>query len=305
VGTAPLVETAQRYLALAAINGGFFNRNNQLPLGAIRRDGRWLSSPILNRGAIAWNDAGQFYINRLTLRETLIAISKENSDKVQLPISTLNSGYVENGIARYTPSWGATYTPLTDHETILVIQQNQVTNQLPDVQSGLTAIPIPQNGYLLVLRSNSVSIASQLPVGSSLTITSSTSPSNFQNYPYIVGAGPLLLQNSQIVLDGKSEQFSNAFISQKAVRSAICTTATGKVIIAAVHNAIGGTGATLAQHARLMQSLGCVDALNLDGGSSTSLYLGGQLLDRSPNTAARVHNGIGIFLESGRGEPVR
>jgi len=44
--------------------------------------------------------------------------------------------------------------------------------------------------------------------------------------------------------------------------------------------------------------MGCIHALNLDGGSSTSLYLGGQLLDRSPNTAARVHNGIGIFLES-------
>jgi exopolysaccharide biosynthesis protein len=45
-----------------------------------------------------------------------------------------------------------------------------------------------------------------------------------------------------------------------------------------------------------MQTMGCINALNLDGGSSTSLYLGGQLLDRSPNTAARVHNGIGIFI---------
>ncbi len=45
-----------------------------------------------------------------------------------------------------------------------------------------------------------------------------------------------------------------------------------------------------------MQSIGCVDALNLDGGSSTSLYLGGQLLNRHASSAARVHNGIGIFL---------
>ena len=40
-----------------------------------------------------------------------------------------------------------------------------------------------------------------------------------------------------------------------------------------------------------------VDALNLDGGSSTTLYLGGQILDRPPSTAARVHNGIGVFLQ--------
>lgn len=68
-------------------------------------------------------------------------------------------------------------------------------------------------------------------------------------------------------------------------------------MIAAVHNRAGGYGPTLAEHAQLMQQMGCVDALNLDGGSSTSLYLGGQLLDRSPSTAARVHNGIGIFLK--------
>jgi len=43
--------------------------------------------------------------------------------------------------------------------------------------------------------------------------------------------------------------------------------------------------------------MGAVEALNLDGGSSTSLYLGGSLLDRPPSTAARVHNAIGIFIQ--------
>jgi exopolysaccharide biosynthesis protein len=45
-----------------------------------------------------------------------------------------------------------------------------------------------------------------------------------------------------------------------------------------------------------MQQLGAIDALNLDGGSSTTLYLGGQILDRPPRTAARVHNGIGVLM---------
>ncbi len=291
VGTAPLIQTAQQDSAVAAINGGFFNRNNQLPLGAIRRDGQWLSSPILNRGAIAWNDSGQFYIGRLNLRETLIG-----SNKVQLPILTLNSGYVQSGIARYTPAWGATYTPLTDNEIILVIQKNQVINQLTADKAGETAIPIPQDGHLLTLRGKATSNASALSVGSSVRMTSSTAPGDFSRYPHILGAGPLLLQNRQIVLDAKAEKFSDAFIAQKAVRSGICTTTTGNLMIAAVHNRAGGAGPTLAEHAQLMRLLGCVNALNLDGGSSTSLYLGGQLLDRSPNTVARVHNGIGIFL---------
>ncbi|MEQ8958771.1 MAG: phosphodiester glycosidase family protein, partial [Coleofasciculus sp. C2-GNP5-27] len=56
-----------------------------------------------------------------------------------------------------------------------------------------------------------------------------------------------------------------------------------------------GKGPNLTETAQLMQQLGSVDALNLDGGSSTGLYLGGHLLDRSPYTAARVHNGLGLF----------
>lgn len=295
VGTAPLIQTAQQYLAVAAINGGFFNRNNRLPLGAIRRDGQWLSSPILNRGAIAWNDSGKFYIGRLTLLENLIG-----SNNTQLPILTLNSGYVQSGIARYTPLWGNTYTPLTDNEIILVVQKNQIINHLTAPKAGEIAVPIPQDGYLLTLRGNATTSASQFPVGSFVKISSATTPGEFNRFPNILGAGPVLVQNRQIVLDAKGEKFSDAFIAEKAVRSGICTNTAGNVIIAAVHNRAGGAGPTLAEHAQLMQLLGCVDALNLDGGSSTSLYLGGQLLDRSPNTAARVHNGIGIFLQPSR-----
>ncbi|MBE9198147.1 MULTISPECIES: phosphodiester glycosidase family protein [unclassified Nodularia (in: cyanobacteria)] len=291
-GTAPLIQMAAQSSAVAAINSGYFNRNNRLPLGAIRRDGQWLSGPILNRGAIAWNDSGQFYFGRLTLQETLIAPNNQ-----KLPILFLNSGYVQSGMARYTPAWGNSYTPLTDNEIVLVVQKNRVTNQLPGGKVGETAVPIPQDGYLLTLRANATNIASQLPIGTAVSITSTTNSADFNRYPQIMGAGPLLVQNNQIVLNAESEKFSKAFSTQKAIRSGICTTASGSLLIAAVHNRAGGLGPTLAEHAQLMKNIGCVNALNLDGGSSTSLYLGGQLLDRSPNTAARVHNGIGVFLQ--------
>jgi hypothetical protein len=287
-GTAPIMQTAQNYLAVAAINGGYFNRNNKLPLGAIRRDNQWISGPILNRGAIAWNNKGQFYFGRLTLTETLI------TNNQRLPISLLNTGYVQRGIARYSPAGGNTYTPLADNETIVVIQNNQVTNQVAGGKSGITPIPIPENGYLLIFRNQTP----QLPIGTRVNLTSATTTPEFSRYPHIIGAGPLLVQNRQIVLDGPGETFNPAFMKGQAVRSSICTTSTGNLMIAAVSTRAGGGGPTLAEQAKLMQTMGCINALNLDGGSSTSLYLSGQLLDRSPNTAARVHNGIGIFLEA-------
>jgi exopolysaccharide biosynthesis protein len=295
IGTAPWIQTAPKYLAVAGINGGYFNRNNKYPLGAIRSNGKWLSSPILNRGAIAWNNSGQFYVGRLTLEDNLVTSGPQGT--VKTPILFLNSGYVQSGIARYTPAWGNTYTPLTDNETILVVQKNQVTSQLTAGKAGENPVAIPLDGYLLTLRGKISGSANLFPTGTNLKIESATVPAEFNPYPNIIGAGPLLVQNRQIVLDAKAEKFSDAFIREKAIRSAICTTANGTVIIASTHNRAGGAGPTLAEHAQLMQKMGCVNALNLDGGSSTSLYLGGQLIDRSPSTAARVHNGIGIFLK--------
>lgn len=292
VGIASMIETAQHHTAVAAINGGFFNRNNKYPLGAIRRDGKWLSSPILNRGAIAWNNNGQVKIGRLKLQETLITSTRQ-----RLPILTRNSGYVEPGIAFYSPEWAANYSPITDNETIVIVQNNQVMAQIPGgAAANKAVIPIPRNGYLLALRNNNSAVG-LLPIGTVLSQQSATQPDDFARYSQIIGAGPLLIQNKQIVLDAKAEGFSDAFIQEKAARSAICTTKAGNMLIAAIHNRAGGDGPTLAETASVMQQMGCIDALNLDGGSSTSLYLGGQLLNRSPRTAARVHNGLGIFLQ--------
>ena len=155
----------------------------------------------------------------------------------------------------------------------------------------------PPDGYVLVIRANNIP-PSALQVGTQVTLASATVPADYGSYSQIIGAGPLLLQNSQTVLDPLTEQFSEAFNRQAASRSAIGTTSRGTLVIAAVHSGTDGNGPTLAELAQIMQRLGAVDALNFDGGSSTSFYLGGQLIDRSPTTAASVHNGLGIFMRS-------
>lgn len=291
VGTAPLLATASDRGAIAAINAGFFNRNNRLPLGAIRSDNVWYSSPILNRAAIAWNNAGDVKIDRLSWREQI-----STSTGKSLPVLFLNSGYIQAGISRYTKEWGNSYTPLTNGETIVLVQNHRVSEQLLGDMAENGSFPIPTDGYLLTIRGNDIP-AEIFEVGMTLTLDSNVFPSDFERYSNIIGAGPLLLQKRQIVLDAIAEKFSAAFNRQLASRSAIGINERGKLIFAAVRNRIGGSGASLSELAQIMQTLGAIDAINLDGGSSTSLYLGGQLLDRSPTEAARVHNGIGVFFK--------
>ena len=287
-GISPLVTMAQSAGAAAAINGGFFNRDNQLPLGVVRDHNRWLSGPILNRGAIAWNEQHQAVVDRLSLLEEITTSTGQ-----RFPISHLNSGYVEAGIARYTPEWGSSYKTMAGNEVVVSVRQGQVTSNQPTTVAG-QAVPIPQDGYLLVVRSNAAA-AQALPIGATVTQTTRTYPDALMQSPNLMGGGPLLVKNSRIVLDAAAEQFSTACIQQAAPRSAIGV-ANNQIILVAVHNRVGGAGPTLSEMARLMQQLGATEALNLDGGSSTSLYLGGRLVDRSARTAARVNNGIGIFL---------
>lgn len=289
-GIQPLRTIAQQAQAIAAINGGFFNRNNQLPLGAIRHNGEWISGPILNRGAIAWTADGEFQFGRLSLQETL-----ETDAGTVIPLKNLNSGYVQAGVSRYTPHWGTSYSPLTDYETIVTIQADQVIQQQQFEQAGQNRVSIPSDGYILAVRAYN-SILGSLAVGTQVHLNSATTPERFAAYPEILGAGPLLLQNRQVVLNAQLEQFSDAFIQQKASRSAIGLTDQNHILLVTVHNQSDGSGVSLTQMAEIMRNLGTIDALNLDGGSSTTLTLGSRLLNVDPESVARVNNGIGIFL---------
>ncbi|NJO78136.1 MAG: phosphodiester glycosidase family protein [Cyanobacteria bacterium RM1_2_2] len=289
-GTAPLLTAAKQSQVIAAINAGFFNRNNQLPLGAIRRDHQWLSGPILNRGAIGWNEAGDLKIGHLKLQETLTTSTGQ-----RLTMQATNSGYVGAGVARYTPEWGQKYTTILDAETLITVERNRITKHQPVEKAG-QLLSIPREGYLLVVRADQAAL-SNLAVGTTLQVEAATLPDEFSRYAQILGAGPVLIRDRQVVLNPQSEQFSTSFTQEGAPRSVIATTAEGKIAFVTVHHRINGSGPTLSEVAQIMRQLGAVQALNLDGGSSTTLYLGGQILNRLPSTAARIHNGIGVFLQ--------
>ncbi len=241
---------------------------------------------------MGWDGQGRFLTSRLTLNHTLTTGTGRT-----FPVKQINSGYVAAGIGVYTSAWGSTYTPILANEVIVTVTQNQVTQQVQGGAAGTGTYAIPANGYVLAVRSYSEA-ARSLPPGTTLTLTPETLPAVFADLPSAIGGGPLLVQNGAIVLDAKAEGFSDAFINQAAPRSVMGIQRDGTVMLVAIHYSPGGRGPTLAETAQIMLQLGAQDALNLDGGSSSSLYLGGSLINRHPATVGRVHNGLGVFLPS-------
>lgn len=138
--------------------------------------------------------------------------------------------------------------------------------------------------------SKSYSMAVQFPLttqGSFFRINQSTGEKqSVNNYdPFVkwkvetaVGGGPVLLQNGEIkITNNEEKRFAGKAINDKHPRTAMGYTANNKLIILVVEgrNPNAG-GASLTQEAQLLKDLGCVEALNLDGGGSSCLLINGK-----------------------------
>jgi hypothetical protein len=281
-GLSSLPALAQREQALVAINGGFFNRVRRLPLGALREQGRWLSGPILNRGAVGWQPGALPRFGRLSLAEWL---SDEGGRR--WPVTAVNSGYIQRGLARYTADWGRVYRALSGNETGLLITAGVVRQQL-DADLLERGIPLGPDDQLVVGRAG---VTPPWPVGSRLSLESRpTDPVGAQ--PYVMGGGPLLLQDGRQVLNGTAEGFSPAFQRQGAPRTVIGSDGTRLWLITL--EGVEHSGPTLAETAWVLGQLGLRDALNLDGGSSTGLLVGGAVTVRGRGVSASIHNALGL-----------
>ena len=94
-----------------------------------------------------------------------------------------------------------------------------------------------------------------------------------------VGGGPVLIQDGNISIANNEEQkFSGKAINDKHPRTAMGYTKDGLLVLMVVEGRNPGKaeGVTLVQEAQLLKEIGCVEALNLDGGGSSSLLINGK-----------------------------
>jgi len=94
-------------------------------------------------------------------------------------------------------------------------------------------------------------------------------------YETVMAAGPRLVRDRKLSLDPVAEGYRDPGVYAAARRSAIGITSTGKLRLVTVARPI-----SLRQLARIMLGLDCVQAMALDGGSSSGLYYRGRILQR-------------------------
>lgn len=115
-----------------------------------------------------------------------------------------------------------------------------------------------------------------------------------------LAAGPRLVVSGEVRVTLEEEGFFGSYLREPHPRTAVGRAADGALILMVVDGRQSGSrGATLDELARLMLEAGAVDALNLDGGGSSTLAVNGALVNRpTGGTAERqVMSALITFCE--------
>ncbi len=262
---------AQHYKALAAINGGFFRLNEQstsnwVPAGALKINNYWHGIAYKSRGAIAWEPATNKVLFDIIQTKSNVIINHRD-----IPINAMNKLVSENRIALISDSYTDSID-ITDR-TAIIIQQNRIKTVY---KTG--TITIPANTYMLL--GNFDPVAPGNPAAVNINVQPQLEKStqkSWNNMPFVVSAGPLLIHKKNKIMDFKREQIHAAFINDRYARTAIGLLADGRwVFVVAERSFLQDTeGLSIIELRDFMYSIGCVEAVNLDGGGSSAMYLHG------------------------------
>jgi len=93
-----------------------------------------------------------------------------------------------------------------------------------------------------------------------------------------IGGGPVLVQDGSVFITNKEEQLFSYENVDRHPRTAIGYTRNRRLIILVIQGRYPGVaeGATLEEEAHMLIDLGCIEAMNLDGGGSSCMLINGK-----------------------------
>ncbi len=265
---------AQKENAIAAVNGSFFKPQTGVPLGTMMIDGNILTGPIYNRVALGITNNNEFKMDRVNLSANL------KSEKYSLKIDNINQPrMLSTYILVYTEKWGENSPPSPKYGAQIAILDNKII----EVSNG--SIPIPKNGYVI---SGPRKMLEPFFNAENVGIEMKPQNQNWENVVHIISGGPYLIKNGEVFVDVTEEKLGA--ITGYNPRTAIGYTKDNKFIMVTVDGREDASiGMTLTQLAYFMKQIGCINAMNLDGGGSSLMYLNGNII----NTPS-VKGGIAI-----------
>lgn len=271
---------AHKNNSIVAVNGTFFKPQTGVPLGTLMIDRKILTGPVYNRVAMGIGK-NEFKMARLEMDTKLKAQNIEvNVDNINQP--RMLASYV----IAYTRDWGQTAPPTPKYGVQIAIENNKIIK----ISDG--SLEIPKEGYVI---SGPKQKLEPFFNATSVEMDIKTSP-NWENIDHIISGGPYLVRDSQIYVDVKDQKLTS--ISGKNPRTAIGYTKDDNLILVTIDGREeSSVGMNIYDLAKFMKSLGCDNAMNLDGGGSSVMYIKGNIVNNpSVRGGAAISNAFTISV---------
>ncbi len=285
----PVDAMAERTHAAAAVNGGYFNRANGDPMGLLKVSGELVSDSTLLRGAILIDSplVGRTDVTFDQLGAKMDAHFIASGHGWTVPIDGVDTTRERGHLMLYTPSYRPdTDTAPTGTEWVLDGDPLRVS----EVRSGTGSTPIPAQG--MVLSFGGVDLPASLKAlapGVAVTFDTSwkstygTTTDRLSRADHIVSGAGLLRHNGADATDWKAEGMSSETLpASRDPRTFVADDASGFIWLGVVdgRQPAYSVGMTFSDLQRFCARLEFKDALNLDGGGSTTMVVNGAVLNR-------------------------
>lgn len=328
LGREPVGATAARHGAVAAVNADFFPFTGD-PLNLTIRNGELLSESMPHRVAMSITGDGQVRFDTLLTVGSLMG-----SDGTIVALDGINRPVGKDEIVVLTPAFGGrtraaasmTTVALTGVNLPVRVGQDQ-TGAASEPDAGDSKAAIPTDGATLIgsgkgaewLRSHvhggdSVRfrfdcVSNPLPVGPyrrdlasrAASFRGRAIKSVWTDVEQAVGGGPWLVRDGKPAVDGDAENLDEKdFVAARHPRTAAGVTASGELLLVTVDGRNPGVsrGVSLPEMASILIRYGAVQAINLDGGGSSTMVVNGAYINRPSDGEPRaVASSLLVFAQ--------
>jgi hypothetical protein len=294
-----VADIAARHQAIAAVNGGFFSIKNGEPTGLLKIGGELLSDSAVARGIVAIRSRPgrrpELEFDQATLKMSLTF--KAGAKDHRVAIDGLDTTRERGKLMLYTPSYhqhtdtaanGVEWVVAGRPPAVVEIRRDAGQTHIPRGGAVLSfgGLDLPPDLEALVVGTR---VAFE-PVWRSIH---GLAPTRFDEADHIVNGAGLLKRNNQAITNWREVEnlAPTTFLDVRHPRTLIGVDRRGLIWLVAVDGRQPGysLGMTFAELMTLVDRLELRDALNLDGGGSTTMIVKGVMVNKpSDPTGARA-----------------
>lgn len=314
VGVETTSSLAARHKAVAAINGGYFRTTGTFrgeSVGSLMLRGKLISEPHYDRaalGLITQPETTQILLGHLKFVGEISVGRRSQSLRAQPTrgdlrhtVNGLNRPLSKDELLIFTPEFHR--TTLTNPDGAEAVVRNGSVLTVRD-QEGSSEIPT--DGFVVSAVGNSREwLLSNVRPGARISFSWHLTPLDpkqealWRRTNTILGGGPQLVKGGKVDITTVQEKVLPAFRNDRHPRTAIARLASGKLLLLTVDGRQPGisVGMSLDMLATLLLEFGADEAINLDGGGSTTMVVRDKVVNRpSDSTGERpVSDAILVF----------